>query len=105
MKNSDAQVTVLVLLLVLLGMEIVRSAQVKGTTTLSLANLAKNLTGTTWKKITLYFLGALFLELLASVAPAFTIWFLVLLLVGIGVSNADIYSAWLASATKTLTSK
>jgi len=102
MKTNDAQVTVLVLLIVLFAMEVVRSATVKGTTQLSFAQLGDLITGDTWKRIVLYFIGALLLELLASVAPTFTIWFVVLLIVGVGVSNADVYSTWLNNATQTL---
>jgi hypothetical protein len=102
MKTNDAQMTVLVLLIILLAMEVVRSSTVKGTTTLSFSQLAKDVTGNSWKKVSLWFIGALALILLAGVAGTFTIWVVVLIMVGVLISNAQVYTSWLTNATKTL---
>ena len=101
---SEGQQRVLVMLLILLGLEIARSQQVRSALGLSTGK-APALSPLEWKKALIWFIGALVLLFLADIVPTFTVWLVVLLLAGVILANADEYTQLLQVATQTIYTK
>ena len=99
---SEAQYKTMFLILVLVGLEVLRSSAVKS------ALAIENKTGVdkvTWQRIVAYAFAAVAFIALSDIAPTFVTWLLLLIIVGVLVMNGDVYAAELKKLTGLLSGK
>lgn len=97
--GTDMQYRTIFLILLVVGLEVLRSSAVKGA--LAIENKS-SIDHVTWQKILVYLFASVLLVAFSEVAPSFVTWLLLLIILGVVVMNGDVYAAELGKLSSLL---